>query len=917
MSDRAAWRERGRVTLGAVVRGLRRRHNAIVVLALLAAVLVGFRWWPHPSLRDWKPTSTAVVDANGKLLRLTLAKDDRYRLWVPLDRMSPQLVAAVLMHEDRWFRWHPGFNPYGLLRGAWITYVRGGNPQGGSTLTMQLARSMWQLNTRSPLGKLVQVGRALQLELSYSKRQVLEAYLNLAPYGRNVEGAGTASRAYFDKPTAALTLPEALALAASRNRLYAPWLRAHPSDAGLEPLFAMPFALRSLDAMPFLAPHAVDQARAARDAALPAESAAGSERLVTTLDLDLQQLLERQIRRYVARNAAQGVRNASALLVDTRDMSIKAMVGSADFFDRAIHGQVNGTQAKRSPGSTLKPFIYGLGFDQGVLHPQTVLRDVPTSFGPYAPENFDGHFLGPITATDALNRSRNVPAVWVASQLKKPDLYAFLQSANVRLARSPQHYGLALVLGGGEVTMQELAALYATLANGGVYRSLRLRADEPRAAGRRLLSADASYMVMNMLRQHLRPDETSGAQRSPLPVYWKTGTSWSFRDAWTAGIVGPYVLIVWVGNFDNSSNTAFIGVDAAAPLFFQTIDALRADRPLAEPPRPAPVGLKRVRICLASGDLPNEWCPQQGWTWFIPGVSPIRVSTVHRPVVIDDATGQAACPPYDDKRTHVEIYEYWPSDLQQVFAQAGVPRRRPPQNPACRDAGQLSGGPPRITSPVRGSTYAMRMSTPDATRIAFNATADASAHALYWFVDDAYVGRSRPGEPLFWQPATVGSYTVRVVDDHGRGDQRALGGDGALRREASAPDGEVCAMQQHEKRAFSEARFRSNAAFGGTLIRFPRSNARTFPASCGYTVRFRRAPARPAPRARTRECRAPRACRTSSGCCSSAAPTSPSGSAGSPRPNRIRGHRRAGPGRGSLRPCRAPAPAARTRGSCC
>ncbi|GAB7536220.1 penicillin-binding protein 1C [Burkholderia sp. 3C] len=799
MSGRPAWRERGRAALGAVARSLRRRHNAVAVVLLVAVVLVGFRLWPHPLLRDWKPTSTAVVDANGKLLRLTLAKDDRYRLWVPLDRMSPQLVAAVLMHEDRWFRWHPGFNPYGLLRGAWITYVRGGNPQGGSTLTMQLARSMWQLNTRSPLGKLVQVGRALQLELSYSKRQILEAYLNLAPYGRNVEGVGTASLAYFDKPAAALTLPEALALAvipqdparrvrggadqteinralaASRNRLFTAWLHTHPSDGGLQSLFALPFALRPLDAMPFLAPHAVNQALAARDAALPADTAASSEHLVTTLDLGLQQLLERQIHRYVARNAVQGVRNASALLVDTRDMSIKAMVGSADFFDRSIHGQVNGTQAKRSPGSTLKPFIYGLGFDQGVLHPQTVLRDVPTSFGPYAPENFDGHFLGPITATDALNRSRNVPAVWVASQLKKPDLYAFLQSADVRLARSPQHYGLALVLGGGEVTMQELAALYATLANSGVYRPLRLRADEPRAAGRRLFSADASYMVMDMLRQHLRPDETSGAQPSALPVYWKTGTSWSFRDAWTAGIVGPYVLIVWVGNFDNSSNTAFIGVDAAAPLFFQTIDALRAERPITEPPRPVPAGLKRVRICLASGDLPNEWCPQQGWTWFIPGVSPIRVSTVHRPVVIDDATGQAACPPYDDKRTHVEIYEYWPSDLQQVFAQAGVPRRRPPQNPACRDAGQMSGGPPRITSPLRGSTYAMRMSTPDGTRIAFNATADASAHALYWFVDDAYVGRSRPGEPLFWQPATVGSYTVRVVDDHGRGDQRALG----------------------------------------------------------------------------------------------------------------------------------------------
>ncbi|KVU52157.1 penicillin-binding protein 1C [Burkholderia ubonensis] len=798
MADGSAFRR----ALHRAGRWLHRWQNWIAGGLLVVAVLAGFRLWPHPSLRDWKPSSTAVFDAHGRLLRLTLAKDDRYRLWVPLGRMSPQLVEAVLLHEDRWFWRHPGFNPYGLARGAWVTYVRGGNPQGGSTLTMQLARSLWRLNTRTPLGKLEQVGRALQLELSYSKRQILEAYLNDAPYGRNVEGAGTASLVYFNRQADALTLPEALALAvipqdparrvrggagqdainralaASRNRLYKRWLARHPRDAASRPLFALPLAMRPLAALPFDAPHAVDQALAERDAWRTRVGGNDDERddarVVTSLDLDLQRALERQVGRYVARNDTQGIRNAAAILIDTRDMGVKALVGSANFFDRAIQGQVNGTLARRSPGSTLKPFIYALGFDQGVLHPQTVLRDVPTSFGPYAPENFDGRFLGPITATDALNRSRNVPAVWVASQLRQPDLYRFLQEAGVRRLASAQHYGLALVLGGGEVTMQDLARLYAMLANGGVLRPLRLRDDEPVAPGRRLLSAEASFMTMNMLREHLRPDETSGAQPGRLPVYWKTGTSWSFRDAWTAGVFGPYVLVVWVGNFDNSSNTAFVGVDAAAPLFFQIVDALNAERALAEPARPAPPRVKRVRICLASGDLPNEWCPQQGWTWFIPGTSPIRVSTVHRPVVIDDATGRPACPPYDGKRTHTEVFEFWPSDLQQVFAQAGIPRRRPPQNPDCGNAGQVDGDPPRITSPLRGSTYAMRVKDAGGTRIAFNATADASAHALYWFVNDAYVGRSAPGDALFWQPATAGSFTVRVVDDHGRSDQRPL-----------------------------------------------------------------------------------------------------------------------------------------------
>jgi len=773
----------------------RRWHHWLAGVLFAVAMLAGIRLWPHPALADWKPTSTAVYDDHGRLLRLTLAKDDRYRLWTPLERVSPQLVDAVLLHEDRWFRWHPGFSPYGLLRGAWVTYVGGGHPQGGSTITMQLARSLWRINTRTPWGKVRQVARALQLELCYSKRQILEAYLNDVPYGRNVEGAAAASLIYFDKTAERLTLPEALTLAvipqdparrvraghtqiapplmSARNRLYERWLSRHPGDAAQRALFTLPLSLRPLSSLPFEAPHAVDQALAERSAWSIGDDG-DAARLDTTVDLDMQHTVERQIGRYVLRFGSHGVRNAAAILVDTRDMSVKALAGSANFADRSIHGQVNGTSALRSPGSTLKPFIYALGFDQGVLHAQTVLRDVPTSFGPYAPENFDGGFLGPITASDALNRSRNVPAVWIAAQLKDPDLYEFLQSAGVRRMASAQHYGLSLVLGGGEVTMQDLASLYAALANGGLHEPLRLRTTRPRAMPKRLLSEQASFMTMDILRQHPRPDDTSGAASSGVPVYWKTGTSWSFRDAWTAGIFGPYVLVVWVGNFDNSSNAAFIGVDAAAPLFFQVVDAMQAEFPIAKAERRAPANLKRVRVCLASGDLPNEWCPQQGWTWFIPGKSSIRVSTVHRRIVIDDATGQPACPPYADKRTHTEVYEFWPSDLQKVFASAGMPRRSVPSNPACRDSGLMLDDAPKMLSPSRATTYALRLHHGESGRIAFTATAAASVHTLYWFVDDAFIGSAAARETLFWQPSVAGEYTVRVVDDQGRSDARPL-----------------------------------------------------------------------------------------------------------------------------------------------
>lgn len=782
----------------AVWRWILRWQNWLAAAGILLAVLLGCRFWPHPPLRSWLPSSTAVYDDKGHLLRLTLASDQQYRLWVPLQQISTQLVQGVLLHEDRWYRWHPGINPYGLLRGAWVTYVRHGAPQGGSTITMQLARLLWGLNTRTPLGKLRQIGRALQLELFYSKHEILEAYLNDAPYGANVQGVGTASLVYFGKQASQLSLPEALTLAVipqdpsrrllamqknskdalissgladARNRLYQDWLRHHSQDAALKPLFALPLTLRPLNRLPFEAPHAVEQALASQ--AINGND--GSAVLATTIDLDLQHNLERQIALYVKRNGSRGINNATAILVDTRDMGIRAMVGSADYRDASIQGQVNGTLAKRSPGSTLKPFIYGLGFDQGVLQPQTVLRDVPTAFGPYTPENFDGNFLGPITATQALIRSRNIPAVWVASQLHQPSLYDFLQQAGISRLASEQHYGLSLVLGGGEVTMQELAGLYAMLANRGVLRPLRLRADDPQQTGTRLLSEEASFMVMDVLRQNPRPDDAASAPSMRMPVYWKTGTSWAFRDAWTAGSFGPYVLVVWVGNFDGSGNPAFVGVDAAAPLFFQIIDAMRAEHVrMDEPIRTIPANLKRVQICLASGNLPTEWCPQKGMTWFIPGKSPIRVDDIYRPVVMDDATGLAACPPFDGKRTHVDVYEFWPSDLQRVFQQAGMPRRKPPVNPACSGSERVDGSAPGITSPLRGSIYTLRLKQLDEERIPFTATSDADVHALYWFVDDAYIGRSTPSESMFWQPHGAGQYTIRVVDDHGRADQRLM-----------------------------------------------------------------------------------------------------------------------------------------------
>lgn len=757
-------------------RGRLGRIFALVAVTLAALILI--RLWPHPPLAVFAPASTAVLASDGSLLRLTLARDEQYRLWVPLEKISPGLTEAVQLQEDRWFYRHPGINPLALVRGAWATYT-GGNKQGGSTLTMQLARLMNGLNTRTPPGKLRQIGHALWLEARYSKHDILEAYLNLAPYGGNIQGVGAASLIYFGKTADRLTLPEIMTLAVipqrpnhadtrpARDRLFARWQKLRAVSASEQQLMTMPLPLRGIGELPFAAPHLAEQV-------LGQAAASFRRQLQTTLKPRLQALLERQIKQYIAQNGGRGIHNATAMLVDTRNQAVVALMGSADYRNTEIDGQVNGILAKRSPGSTLKPFIYALAFDQGLIHPQSILKDAPTAFGPFQPENFDGRFAGPISAHDALIHSRNIPAVYVASKLNRPGLYDFLKNAGVSRLQSEQHYGLALALGGGEVTMEELATLYTMLANQGTLRPLRYLADEPRNEGIALLSPEASYMVMNILGDNPRPDSIPMATGNRWNVAWKTGTSWGFRDAWSVGVVGPYVLAVWIGNFDGSSNPAFIGIEAAAPLFFRIADALPITLPQERDlPRISPRNLKQVAVCTASGDLPNAWCPQTTDTWFIPGKSPIRVSTLHRPVVVDNRTGLAACPPYDPAGTHTEIAEFWPSDMMRLFREAGMPRRAPPAK-RCVGAGIASdeADVPHITSPLLSVAYTLRLSRPLET-IELQATNGADAKKLYWFSDKAYLGGVAAGSRMLaWRPDNAGWHSLTVVDDKGRSASR-------------------------------------------------------------------------------------------------------------------------------------------------
>lgn len=751
---------------------VRKSIISVVILLISASGLLFFL--PKPPLLTGIHYSTAVYDEHHRLLRLTLSSDGYYRLFTPLSKISPTLIETTLLQEDQYFWQHFGLNPLAVLKAGWQTYVVHKRRVGASTITMQVAHLRYKLNTKSLSGKFIQIIRALKLEMHYSKKEILEAYLNLAPYGHNIEGVGAASLIYFNKSAQQFALPEALALSvipqnpskrtpaqdnlkSIRNKLFARWLRFHPADLNQQAMMDLPLEMRHLHNLPFIAPHIVNH--------LLNTPSFKPQDVITTLDTGLQATLMRVTQHYILRQKSLGIHNAAVLLVDARDRSIKAAVGSVDFFSRDIQGQINGTEIKRSPGSTLKPLIYGLALDQGLIHPNSILKDVPHRFGVYNPENFDYDFIGPIKARNALILSRNIPAIELASQLANPNLYQLLEQAQVSQLKPESYYGLALSLGGAELSLHELTSLYVMLVNGGIWHPLRQRQDDPLDFGKRLLSPEASFLVLDILKDTPRP----GSDRTPLDVAWKTGTSSGFRDAWSVGAFGPYVLTVWIGNFNNQSNPALIGKKIAAPLFFELIDAIRQEKgslPVLTP-YPENLNLKKVEVCKASGMLPTRYCLDREMAWFIPCKSPIKSDTIYREVAIDGRTGLRTC--HIDKHTRFEIYEFWPTDLLKIFKQAGIQRRTPPPYAADCLLTNPTGLSPQITSPQAELRYIISTATTQNSKIPLTAVADGDVVTLHWFINETYLGKTHPDEPLIWR-AKAGKFVVRVVDDHGRSD---------------------------------------------------------------------------------------------------------------------------------------------------
>ena len=737
------------------------------------------------------------MSRDGELLRISLTPDDKYRLYTPLDEISPYVRHATILYEDRFFKYHPGVNPVALAR-ATIDYISGvPHPAGASTITMQVARLKYDMNTRGIGGKLKQIAAALYIDLFYSKDEILEAYLNLAPYGGNIESIGAASLIYFDKPASKLNKIESITLATvpqnpvkrglntraglsnimkMRGDLVRRWIEHAPADTSLTTLADMPLDVRTTRELPFYAPHFVNYM--VSQSGLDWNNIGPHDWATqTTLDLGLQKKLENMLTAQIAARRDVGITNAAAILVNYKTMETLAYIGSADYFDKRIYGENDGVRARRSPGSTLKPLIYAAAVDMGLIHSMTLLKDAKINFGVYAPENSDNEFYGPVLARDALTHSRNIPAINLLRQIGTKNFYKILSDSGVSNLKSPDYYGISVALGGAEVSMFELADIYATMANLGLRHKIRTNTDVPLDAGHQLLSPEAFFITLDMLARQQTPTKKIPFTRAPatqLRHYWKTGTSSSFRDAWTAGIFGDYVLVVWVGNFDGTPNNAFSGAHAAAPIYFSLASATQEYFAMHGTPITNnnflrdDLNISEIEMCDGVGGLAGKYCPKTVRAYFIPGKSPIDTASVYRAIPIDTKTGLRACSRNPDT-TKMVVYEFWDAEYLDMFRRAGVQRNTPPPfMPGCSLDDVMSGRDvPTIISPIP-DTRTVITDNNDTAEITFRAISDMPDAKIFWFLDDKMIGTTMSGDILQYR-TKIGDHVVRAIDEMGGG----------------------------------------------------------------------------------------------------------------------------------------------------
>lgn len=722
------------------------------------------------------PTYSTVVTAdNNEVLHAFLSKDDKWRFKISTKEIHPDLKIAFINKEDKYFYYHPGINPFAIGRATFNNILQNKKTSGASTITMQVVRLL-EPRERTYLNKIVELFRALQFEWTYTKDEILEMYINFVPYGSNIEGVKAASLLYFKKSPEQLSLAQIVSLTIIPNRPVSLNPQRHPDRLMQERnRWLSRFKEEALFDSERIA-DAIKENVHAKRMSLPRKAQHLSIRLhrkyprtteiQTSIKISTQERAHMLVTNYMARIKKLAIHNCAVIVLNNETKKVEAYIGSQNFNDSEFQGQVDGANSIRSPGSTLKPFIFGLAFDKGILTPKMVIEDIPTNFDGYAPTNFDEKFNGLVTVEKSLAFSLNVPAVKTIEQLTpKAFTNVLVKSGFKQIKRDYNHLGLSVALGGCGVTLEELTHMYSIFSQKGMLYNYPVLESDTSQYAVRILSEPSSYMVSEILTQLVRPDLPNNMQSSfHVPhIAWKTGTSFGRKDAWCVGYNQKYTIGVWLGNFDAMGIHELTGADIATPLLFELFNTL--DYNSQQHWFFKPKGLELRTVCTYSGLPMGEFCTESLIDQYIPKVSSNEVCRHIKECLISADQKYSYCTSCTPDGGYIaETYPNLSVALADFYDSQRIPyKKQPIHNPMCKRIMQDQN--PKIVSPDNNREYLIERAVP--TELQLKCIVPNDVQKVYWYINNKFYKEATPKEEVFFLP-NEGTTKISCSDDRGR-----------------------------------------------------------------------------------------------------------------------------------------------------
>ena len=743
---------------------------SILTACLLSILLFAILTIPLP---DDISYSTIIKSNKGTIVNASLSRDQKWRMKTNIGEITPLMRRIILEKEDKYFYYHPGINAFAMLRAGLNNVFHLKRTSGASTITMQVARAL-EHRPRTYINKFVELFRSIQLECRYSKEEILQLYCNLLPYGGNIEGVKAAALIYFRKNPDHLSLAEITALCVIPNRPSSlvpgkhnqrimqarnRWLNRF-ADASLfthrEIVDALeePFTA-TRTSLPALIPHV---ARILKRT--------GEPEVLSSIDMAIQQKTETLTAAYAQSLRLKNIGNLAVVIINNETHRIITYLGSADFHDSLHSGQVDGASAVRQPGSTLKPLLYGICMDEGLITPKSVITDVQINYQGFAPENYNKEFKGYVTTGYALGHSLNIPAVKCLKALGTEKLVGALSACNFRQVRKDRHkLGLSMILGGCGARLSELTGLYSALAGQGKYIAPSLTEEEITSPPFEVLSPSSAYMITEILSSVDRPDFPLNWQSTAhLPrIAWKTGTSYGRRDAWSIGYNRKYTVGIWAGNFSGKGVEELSGAEIATPLLFTIFNTIDYDSD--EQWFDQPQELQTRLVCPETGLPPSDHCQGRVSDYFIPMVSS-NVTCRHQieiMVSVDEKISycKLCSPKTGYKKKWIRNVA---PEMQEFFAGQKISYEKiPPHNPACEKV--FHEGLPQILLPADGTEVLISRSDPEPLQLKCRTPTDVSR--VYWYINNQYYKSCEAGSLQYFIPEE-GPVKISCTDDRGR-----------------------------------------------------------------------------------------------------------------------------------------------------